>query len=173
MKRCSNSSRPGAFGRPPGSICSPSRRLSRSSTAPIVEPDRHNVNAGQIGTTAYSCSVRLRYAFAAIALASAIGLAARAGVEGTPEGPAPPALLLGVSEERRLVRVDPVSLRELPGRGLPLSAPLDAWALSPDGSRLAGASERTPMLHLMDVERMRTLGALRTRTRGSPVAVFW
>ena len=31
-KRCSSSSRPGAFGRPPGSSCSPIRRLSRSST---------------------------------------------------------------------------------------------------------------------------------------------
>ena len=47
MKRWSSSSRPGAFGRPPGSICSPIRRLSRSSTT-----DQHNAYAGQAACTA-------------------------------------------------------------------------------------------------------------------------
>jgi hypothetical protein len=122
--------------------------------------------------------VRPRYAFAAIALASVVGLAARAGLDTTPEhGPAgPPALLLGVSNDggtRSLARIAPVSLRPLPGRRMRLEAPLEAWALSPGGSRLAAVSDRASLLHLIDVERMRTLGRLRTRARGAPAAVVW
>jgi hypothetical protein len=116
--------------------------------------------------------------FAAIALASVVGLAARAGLDTTPEhAPAgPPALLLGVRNDggtRSLVRIAPVSLRPLPGRRLRLEAPLKAWALSPGGSRLAAVSDRASRLHLIDVERMRTLGRLRTRARGAPAAVVW
>jgi hypothetical protein len=127
---------------------------------------------------AYSFGVRPRYAFAAIALASAAALAARAGLDATPEsGPAaPPALLLGVTSDggaRWLVRVGPVSLRALPGRRVRLGAPVNAWALSPGGSRLAAVSDRASLLHLIDVERMRTLGRLRTRASGSPAAVVW
>ena len=44
MKRCSSSSRPGALGRPPGSICSPTRRLSCSS---MPLSDQHKANAGR------------------------------------------------------------------------------------------------------------------------------
>ena len=122
--------------------------------------------------------MRPRYAFAAIALASVVGLAARAGLETTPEhGPAAPrALPLGVSNDggtRSLARVAPVSLRPLPGRRMRLEAPLEAWALSPGGSRLAAVSNRASLLHLIDVERMRTLGRLRTRARGAPAAVVW
>jgi hypothetical protein len=126
--------------------------------------------------------VRPRYAFAAIALASVVGLTARAGLDTTPEhGPAapsaaPPALLLGVSNDggtRSLARIAPVSLRPLPGRRMRLEAPLEAWALSPGGSRLAAVSDRASLLHLIDVERMRTLGRLRTRARGAPAAVVW
>jgi hypothetical protein len=122
--------------------------------------------------------VRPRYAFAAIALASAVALAARAGLDTAAErGPAaPPALLLGVSNDggtRWLVRVAPVSLRPLAGRRVRLGAPLEAWALSRGGSRLAAVSDRASLLRLIDVERMRTLGRLRTRARGSPAAVVW
>jgi len=116
--------------------------------------------------------------FAAIALASVVALAARAGLDTTPEhGPAaPPALLLGVSNDggtRSLARIAPVSLRPLPGRRMRLGAPLEAWALSPGGSRLAAVSDRASVLHLVDVERMRTLGSVRTGARGSPAAVVW
>jgi hypothetical protein len=122
--------------------------------------------------------VRPRYAFAAIALASAVVLAARAGLDATPErgSAAPPAHLLGVTGDggaRWLVRVDPLSLRPLPGRRVRLRAPLEAWALSPGGSRLAAVGDRASVLHLIDVERMRTVGRLRTRARGSPAAVVW
>jgi hypothetical protein len=125
---------------------------------------------------AYSFGVRPRYAFAAIALASAVVLAA--GLDTTPEHrpAAPPARLLGVTNEggtRWLARVAPVSLRPLPGRRRRVGAPLEAWALSPGGSRLAAVSDRGSLLHLIDVERMRTLGRLRTGARGSPAAVVW
>jgi hypothetical protein len=116
--------------------------------------------------------------FAAIALASVVGLAARAGLDTTPEHgrAAPPALLLGVTNDggtRSLARIAPVSLRALPGRQMRLGAPLEAWALSPGGSRLAAVSDRASLLHLIDVERMRTLGRLRTRARGAPAALVW
>jgi hypothetical protein len=85
-------------------------------------------------------------------------------------------VLLGVSNDggtRWLVRVAPVSLRPLAGRRVRLGVPLEAWALSRGGSRLAAVSDRSSLLHLIDVERMRTLGRVRTRARGSPVAVVW
>ena len=116
--------------------------------------------------------------FAAIALAAAVALAARAGVDPTPEpGPAaPPDLLLGVSNDggaRSLAKIAPVSLRPLPGRRMRLGASLEAWAPSPGGSRLAAVSDRASSLHLIDVERMRTLASLHTRARGAPAAVLW
>jgi hypothetical protein len=121
--------------------------------------------------------VRPRYPFAAIALACAAVLAARFGLNPAPEGgPAAPAVLLGVTDDggtRWLVRVAPVSLRPLPGRRMRLAAPLEAWALSPGGLRLAAVSQRASVLQLVDVERMRTVGRLRTRARGTPAAVVW
>jgi hypothetical protein len=115
--------------------------------------------------------VRTRHAFAAIALASAVAVGAGAELDMTPEGR--PARLLGVTDEGWLVRVAPASLRPLPGRRVRLGAPLEASALSPGGSRLAAVSGRASSLHLIDVERMRTLGHLRTGARGSPAAVVW
>jgi hypothetical protein len=122
--------------------------------------------------------VRPRHALVLIALASAIAVAIFAREDTGPEGEpaAPPAPLLGVSEDggaRWLVRVAPVTLRPLPGRRLRLGAPLEAWALSPGGSRLAAVTDRASELQLIDVERMRTLGRLRTRARGRPAAVLW
>jgi hypothetical protein len=118
--------------------------------------------------------VRPRYAFAAIALASAVVLVARAGVDTTPEGG--PVRLLAVTNDggtHRLVRVAPASLRPLPGRRVRLGAPLEVWAASPGGSRLAAVSDRASLLHVIDVQRMRTLARLRTRAHGSPAAVVW
>jgi hypothetical protein len=125
---------------------------------------------------AYGCGVRPRYAFAAIALACGVALAA--GLDITPGGgrAAPAPVLLGVAHEgqgRWLVRVDPVSLRPLPGRRLRLRAPLGAWALSPGDRRLAAVTGGAPVLELIDVERMRTLGRMRISARGSPAAVIW
>ena len=86
--------------------------------------------------------MRLRHAFAVIALAGGVALVAGAPWERTPEdgAAAAPAVLLGVAREdgeRWLTRVAPVSLRPLEGRRLRLRAPLEAWALSPDDRRLA------------------------------------
>jgi hypothetical protein len=127
---------------------------------------------------AYSFGVRPRSAFATIALVAVVVLVARAGLDTTPERPpaAPPALLLGVSNDggtRSLARIAPVSLRPLPGRRIRLRAPLEGWALSPGGSRLAAVSERASLLHLIDVGRMRTLGRISTRAHGSRAAVVW
>jgi hypothetical protein len=127
---------------------------------------------------AYSSGVEPRHALAAAALASAVVLAALAREDAAREGgpTAPPGSLLGVTDDggaRRLVRVAPFTLRPLPGRRLRLEAPLEAWALSPGGSRLAAVTGRASVLRLIDVERMRTLGRLRTRARGSPAAVVW
>jgi hypothetical protein len=85
-------------------------------------------------------------------------------------------VLLGVARDDgagSLVRVAPVSLRPLPSPGLHLHAPLEAWALSPDERRLAAVTNRGSVLQLIDVERMRSLGRLRTSARGSPAAVIW
>jgi hypothetical protein len=117
-------------------------------------------------------------AFAAIALVCGVALVTGAGLEMTPGGsPASrPAVLLGVAHEdgvRKLVRVAPVSLRPLPGRRLRLRRPLEAWALSPDGRRLAAVTDRGSALQLIDVQRMRTVGRVRTLARGSPAAVVW
>src|SRR5918999_1718193 len=94
--------------------------------------------------------------------ASAAALAASAGLDTAAErgSAAPPAVLLGVSNDggtRWLVRVAPVSLRPLAGRRVRLGVPLEAWGLSRGGSRLAAVSDRSSLLHLFDVERMRTL----------------
>jgi hypothetical protein len=122
--------------------------------------------------------VRARYAYGAIALVCGVALVTGAGLEMTSGGgPASrPAVLLGVAHEagvHKLVRVAPLSLRPLPGRGLPLQGPPAAWALSPDDRRLAAVTDRGSALELIDVERMRTLGRVRTPARGSPAAVIW
>jgi hypothetical protein len=101
-----------------------------------------------------------------------------AGLEMTTGGgPASrPAVLLGVAHDAggsKLVRVAPVSLRPLPGRRLRLQKPVEAWALSPDDRRLAAVTDRASVLQLIEVERMRTVGRVRTLARGSPAAVVW
>jgi hypothetical protein len=67
-------------------------------------------------TGAYSLGVRPRYAFAAMALAVVVALAARAGLDSKPEHrpDALPAPLLGLSNDggtRSLAKIAPVSLR--------------------------------------------------------------
>jgi hypothetical protein len=120
--------------------------------------------------------VRPRHAFVAIALASAGVLAA--GPDLTPEHRtvAPSGPLLGVGDDGGtpwLARVAPVSLRPLPGRRVRVGAQFETSAFSPGGSRLAAVSDRASVLHLIDVERMRTVGRLNTGARGAPAAVVW
>jgi hypothetical protein len=119
--------------------------------------------------------VRPRHVLAGIALVCATALAILAGVELLHEGGATgrPTVLLGIADDREIVRVAPVSLRPLPGRGVRLTQPLGAWARSPDGRRLAAVSDRASELHLIEVDGMRTVVHVATGTRGSPIAVLW
>jgi hypothetical protein len=116
-----------------------------------------------------------RSLLAAIVLACGVALAVAAGLDGGAPT-ARPAVVLGVAEDdgaRWLVRLAPASLRPLPGRRLRLRAPLEAWASSPDDRRLAAVTGRASELQLVDVERMRVLGRVRTSARGSAATVVW
>ena len=122
--------------------------------------------------------MRRRYACAGVALVCGAAFVSGAGLETTPGG-APavrPVLLLGVADDdgrRELVRVSPVSLRPLPSRRMRMQGPLRAWALSPDDRWLAAVTGRGSVLRLIDAERLRTVGRVRTSARGSPAAVVW
>ncbi|HWM10029.1 MAG TPA: hypothetical protein VNO82_11830, partial [Solirubrobacteraceae bacterium] len=76
--------------------------------------------------------MRPRHALVAVALACGGALAAGLELMEGGDPAARPAVLLGVAEDGKLVRVAPVSLRPLPGRGLRMEGPPGAWALSPD-----------------------------------------
>jgi hypothetical protein len=100
---------------------------------------------------------------------------------------APPTSLLAVDgggRERRLLRVDPVSLRPIGGptarltaasasRRVRLAAPVEGWARSPSGSELAAVTDRGTVVRLFDVTLMRSLGRLRTGARGVVASVQW
>lgn len=90
--------------------------------------------------------------------------------------PAQPAVLYGIAGPRPvgLVRVDPHTLRPLPGRRVPLAAHTFAWSFSPDGTELALGSD-TPRaeLRLIDLGRMRVLGDVKLARRGSVLATGW
>jgi hypothetical protein len=74
----------------------------------------------------------------------------------------------------RLVRVDPVTLRPLPGRRVPPAGHNFGWSFSPDRSRLALGSD-TPRaeLRLVDLKRMRVLGDVELARPGSVFATAW
>jgi hypothetical protein len=74
----------------------------------------------------------------------------------------------------RLVRVDPVTLRPLPGRRVPPAGHNVGWSFSPDHSRLALGSD-TPRaeLRLVDLRRMRVLGDVKLARTGSVFATAW
>jgi hypothetical protein len=72
----------------------------------------------------------------------------------------------------RLAWYDPATLTRLPGRTVALANHGGSWSFSPDGSRLAIASEGAGHLRFLDVRRMRVIDGLALRT-GSPVAVTW
>jgi hypothetical protein len=114
--------------------------------------------------------LRPRHALVAVALVCGGALAAGLASTDEDDPAARPAVLLGVANDK-LVRVAPVSLRPLPGRGLRLEEPPAAWALSPDDRLLAAVTDRA--LQVIDVERMRAIGRVPAPARGSPAAVFW
>jgi hypothetical protein len=85
----------------------------------------------------------------------------------------PPAPLLAVAGDgRALVRLDPFTLRVLPGRAR-LRGPPERWAPAPDRSRGVVVTGRGSTLQLLDLRRMRTLTALDTGARGAVAAVTW
>ena len=99
-----------------------------------------------------------------------LGKLAGAGF-GTPGG-APPRPLYGNAGD--LVRIDPATLRPLPGRRVPLVSDTWAWSFAPGRSRLALASDRPgPGLRLVDLRGMRLIGDVRLARRGSAWATAW
>lgn len=73
-----------------------------------------------------------------------------------------------------IARIDPTSLRPLPGRRVPLAGHSFGWSFSPDHSRIALGSD-TPRaeLRLIDLRRMRVLGDVKLAPRGSVFATTW
>jgi hypothetical protein len=99
-----------------------------------------------------------------------LGKLTAAGV-GT-QGGAPPRPLYGNAGD--LVRIDPATLRPLPGRRVPLDSDTWAWSFAPGRSRLALASDSPgPKLRLVDLRRMRLIGDARLARRGSAWATAW
>jgi hypothetical protein len=90
---------------------------------------------------------------------------------------APATPLYGIAGPRPvgLVRVDPLTLRALPGRRLPLAAHTFGWSFSPDGSKLAIGSDGSGEVRLLDLRRWRVLGDMKVRVarRGSVLATAW
>ena len=85
----------------------------------------------------------------------------------------PAAPLLAVAGDgRALVRLDPYSLRALPGRAR-LRGPPERWAQAPDGSRGVVVTSRGSTLQFLDLRRMRRLAMLDTGARGAVAAVSW
>jgi hypothetical protein len=81
--------------------------------------------------------------------------------------------LLAVTDGGRLVRLDPLALRPLPGRGTRIGAPAEGWARAPEGSRLAIATDRGSQVRFFDAERLRPTIALATSAHGAVAAVAW
>jgi hypothetical protein len=71
-------------------------------------------------------------------------------------------------------RVDPRTLRSLPGRRVPLAGHSFGWSFSPDRSRLVLGSD-TPRaeLRLVDLKRMRVLGDVKLARSGAVFATAW
>lgn len=100
-------------------------------------------------------------------------------------GPTTPGLTVRVARSRptlyglagpppRLVRVDPVTLRPLPGRRVPPAGHSFGWSFSPDRSRLAlGSDAPRAELRLVDLKRMRVLGDVKLARTGSVFATAW
>jgi hypothetical protein len=86
--------------------------------------------------------------------------------------------LLGVTwREGRgeLVELDPLTLSPISARGAPVGAqPVAVSAFSPDGSRLAVGDMSSPLVRLVDVERMRPFEPLKLPRRlGAATELAW
>jgi hypothetical protein len=87
----------------------------------------------------------------------------------------PPATVLAIRSGPRgskLVRLDRRTLVPVSKKRVALGSGSGAWALSPDGSRLAVGTEAALGLRLVDVKRMRTVADVQTRN-GQIAAVTW
>src|SRR6266550_2987287 len=71
-----------------------------------------------------------------------------------------------------LVRLDPETLRPLPGEPLDLRASSFGWSFSPDRSRLV-LGDNDGHVRLVDVTEMRTLGELRTKANAPLALSAW
>ena len=113
-------------------------------------------------------------------IARVAGLLALAGLLSTAPATAgggtagPPLYGVAWQGSLGLVRVDPDTLRPLPGRRVPLAAEPLGWSFSPDRSRLAlGSTARGARLRFVDLRAMRALGDVTVARRGSGVATAW
>jgi hypothetical protein len=68
---------------------------------------------------------------------------------------------------------DPLSLKTLPGRKVPLGSHRGAWSFSHDRSVLAIADNKKSELRFIDARRMRMLGDLRLSTGGTAWLLAW
>ena len=87
-----------------------------------------------------------------------------------------PAALYGAHWQGslKLARVDPHTLRPLPGPQLPLAAEPLGWSFAPDRSRLVtGSTARGARLRFIDLRAMRALGEVTVSPRGSGVSTTW
>jgi hypothetical protein len=106
-------------------------------------------------------ATRIVFTLAAGALLAASLLASPASPRSVSDASARP--LLGVvpgGSGSLLVRVDPRTLRPLPGRRLSLGPHLHSWALSPNGSRIAYSPHPGRVVHVADAKTLRPRGQL-------------
>jgi hypothetical protein len=97
---------------------------------------------------------------------ASFGIAANTADRGLPA-------LFGIGS-RGLVRIDPHTLRPLPGRGVPLAGHTFAWSFSPDRSRIVlGTDTPRAELRFVALRRMRVLGDVKVARRGSVFATAW
>jgi hypothetical protein len=134
---------------------------SASRGADAGGPSKQLIGAGKEGTWREIGSGRSRGANAA---------------EPTPSSSAETQRLYGIAGPRpaRLVRVDPATLRPLPGLRVSLMGRNSGWSFSPDRSRMVlGSDAPIPKLRLIDLQKMRALGDVRVARRGSVFATAW
>ena len=101
-----------------------------------------------------------------------------AGVPSLPSGPAAgsaggPVWAIVGDPGRQLVRLDPRSLRPLPGRRLVLTDTVGGHAWSPDRAMLALGDNDQDALHLVDARRMRALGKVWLDAPSAPQWFGW
>jgi len=107
-------------------------------------------------------------ASARIGIVLAAGALAASVLVPSPASPRPAPLqaeqrpLLGVTPGSRslLVRVDPRTLRPLPGRRISVGPHLHSWALSPDRSRLAFSPHPGGVVHVVDAKTLQPRGRI-------------